>query len=45
MLLEKAIAKASHGYANMPEKVEDILEMLYFGAICKTNLNDLSNKN
>ena len=44
MLLEKAIAKATKGYANMPERVEDVLEMLYCGAICKTNLNDLSDK-
>ena len=44
MLLEKAIAKVYGSYSKMPKKVEQILEMLYCGAICKKDLQNLENK-
>jgi hypothetical protein len=38
MLLEKAIAKICGGYENIPEKSEEIMEMIFCGPVRKLEI-------
>ena len=41
MLIEKALAKAVGSYEEIPEKTEDILEMLFCGPVSNNMVFDL----
>jgi hypothetical protein len=45
MLIEKALAKASGSYEDIPEEAEEILEMLFCGPVSTTPVAQLRDKN
>lgn len=45
MLIEKALAKAAGSYENIPDKTEDILEMIFCGPVSTNLVSELREKN